>query len=72
MQGRQELEEHIRDLRQQVATPGASMSPDMRLAVHAALVQAEAALLLSDVLHSTTQTLVHDGLRPLMARLPDR
>lgn len=71
-QDRQELETHLRELRQQVASAGTSVSPDTRLAVHAALVQSEAALLLADVLQSATQTLVHDALQPLMARLPDR
>jgi glycogen synthase len=48
------------------------VSPDAMVTALAAIVQAQALLLMSDTLHSTAQTLVHDGLRPLMSRLPDR
>jgi hypothetical protein len=48
------------------------LTPDTRAAAFAAVTQSRALLYMADILHSAVQTLVHDGLRPLMGRLPDR
>ncbi len=71
-QDREHVESHIQELRDRLAGAATSASPDTQLAAHAALVQSEAALLLADTVRTATQTIVHDGLRPLMMRLPER
>jgi hypothetical protein len=48
------------------------LSPDTRVTGHAAVTQSRALLLMADVLQSAVVSLVNDGLRPLVARLPDR
>jgi hypothetical protein len=55
------LQEHLKD---------GQVSPDTAVAALAAILQAQALALLSDTLHATVNTLVHDGMRPLMMRLP--
>lgn len=71
-QAHEELEVHIEELKRRMAAAGSSLSADARLTGLAALVHSEALLIAADALHSASQSLVHDGLRPLMRRLPDR
>jgi hypothetical protein len=66
------LEEHIRELREEVSGAGLSVSADARLTAHSALVQAEAMVVLADAVTSAASTAVADVTGPLvsaMARL---
>jgi predicted short-subunit dehydrogenase-like oxidoreductase (DUF2520 family) len=60
------LAEHIRELREEVSGAGLSVSPEARLTAHAALVQAEAMMLLSDAVSSAARTAVSDVVGPLI------
>jgi hypothetical protein len=65
---REELESRIAELKQLLVGPGPS--PDARVTGLAAVVQAEALLLLVGQLETSVNTLVHDGL--MMLPRPDR
>lgn len=67
---RNQLENDIAALENMLAHQ--RLSPDARVTGHAAVTQSRALLLMADVLQSAVRSLVNDGLRPLLARLPDR
>jgi hypothetical protein len=67
---RDQLDIDLAELRAQLDTERRQLSPDARVTALAAVVQSEALLLMTDQLRSSVSTLVHDGLRPLMSRLP--
>lgn len=62
-----ELEAYIEVLKKQLK---GQVSPDAKATALAAIVQAKALMLMSDNLQSAVRTLVYDGMRPLMTRLP--
>ena len=69
-QDRTKIEEDIAELESMLAHQ--RLSPDARVTGLAAVTQSRALLLMADVLQSAANSLVNDGLRPLMTRLPDR
>jgi len=69
-QDRNRLESDIAELESMLAHQ--RLSPDARVTGYAAVTQSRALLLMADVMQSAVNSLVHDGLRPLMTRLPDR
>ncbi len=62
----------IAGLRAMAEDPGGILSPQERLTARVTLAQAEALLAAAETVHSAIQTLVHDGIRPLMGRRPPR
>jgi hypothetical protein len=67
---RSRLENDIAELENLLAHQ--RLSPDARVTGHAAVTQSRALLLMADVLQTAARSIVNDGLRPLMTRLPDR
>lgn len=63
------LQEHIRELREEVSGAGLAVSAEARLAAHAALVQAEAMVMLSDTLMSVVSSAVADVTGPLVTAM---
>ena len=66
---RNRLEKDIAELESTLAHQ--RLSPDARVTGLAAVTQSRALLLMADVLQSAANSLVNDGLRPLLGRLPD-
>lgn len=69
-QDRSRLESDIAELESTLAHQ--RLSPDARVTGLAAVTQSRALLLMADVVQSAANSLVNDGLLPLMDRLPDR
>jgi hypothetical protein len=67
-----QMEAHLRELRGLLEGDQGQLSPDAKVTALAAIVQTEALMLMSEALSGAAQTLVHDGLRPLLSYLPGR